>query len=283
VVVFAATSTDLYLLNNTTLCVVESVEGRRALFGAVGRRPLAMEQFNNLVFATQANVVPQVFDISSASAFSDALGSPPQARYISIVGKFVVLSGLLSNPEPGQMVRPQRRQRRNSWTAGINSSDEQDLADGGFCRGVAGGESGVIMQDTIIRRMLYLPGDPRVFQIEKIAEGLGIYGPYSLVRSGAGDLLLFAERLSPDRSRRGSGADRPRTGRPDVFRRSGRRQPQLFQGLADPRSTRILWVYKSVNGASNQFDKALLYDTALDKFTPLRFSGEFCSRCRSPA
>lgn len=55
-------------------------------------------QTGNLVFATQANAVLQVFDLSSSTAFSNALGSPPQAAYISVVGRFLVLSGLLSTP-----------------------------------------------------------------------------------------------------------------------------------------------------------------------------------------
>lgn len=282
VVVFAATSTDLYLLNNTTLAWSKVSKGGGPYSALSAGDLWQFEQFNNLVFATQANVVLQVFDISSASAFSDALGSPPQARYISIVGKFLVLSGLLSNPNRVKWSGLNDVNGVNSWTAGVNSSDEQDLADGGFCRGVAGGESGVIMQDTIIRRMLYLPGDPRVFQIEKIAEGLGIYGPYSLVRAGSAIFFYSLKgfhRIDPGGVPVPIGRERvDRTFFADLDAAS----PQLFQGLADPRSTRILWVYKSVNGTSNQFDKALLYDSALDKFTPLRFSGEYLFHMSQP-
>ena len=46
----------------------------------------------------QANAVLQVFDLSSSSAFADAAGTPPQAAYVSVVGRFLVLSGLLSTP-----------------------------------------------------------------------------------------------------------------------------------------------------------------------------------------
>jgi hypothetical protein len=40
----------------------------------------------------------QVFDLSSSTAFANCAGSPPQAAYISVVGRFLVLSGLLSKP-----------------------------------------------------------------------------------------------------------------------------------------------------------------------------------------
>ena len=57
---------------------------------------------------------------------------------------------------------------RGSSTCRITESDARSQS--GIVRGIAGGESGIIVQDTIVRRMIYLPGDPRVFQIEKIAE-----------------------------------------------------------------------------------------------------------------
>ena len=43
-----------------------------------------------------------------------------------------------------------------------------------------------------------------------------------------------------------------------------------------------MWFYKSVNGATNQFDKALCYDPVLDRFTPLRVSGEFVFNMAQP-
>ena len=56
-------------------------------------------------------------------------------------------------------------------------------------RGVAGGESGLIMQDASIRRMIYAPGSPVIFQIERLAQDKGIFAPLSLVR--AGDRVFF--------------------------------------------------------------------------------------------
>jgi hypothetical protein len=54
-------------------------------------------QFNNFVFAVQINTAPQVFDLTSSTAFADLAGSPPQARYIAVVNRFVFLSGLGSS------------------------------------------------------------------------------------------------------------------------------------------------------------------------------------------
>ncbi|MGJ4954625.1 hypothetical protein ACQR1H_03200 [Bradyrhizobium sp. HKCCYLRH2015] len=274
VVVFGATATDLYVMNNTTFGWGRVSKGGAA-YAAISAGDLwQFRQFNNLVIAVQANTVPQVYDISSASAFVDLAGNPPQARYIDIVGRFVVLAGLLSNPNRVQWSGLNDVNGPNSWTPGLNSSDYQDLADGGFARGIAGGETGIILQDTIIRRMIYLPGDSRVFQIEKIAEKLGIYGSYSLVRSGASVFFYSLKgfhRIDPGGSPVQIGRERVDR---SFFADLDASSPQLFQGAADPRSSRVFWFYRSVNGQANQFDKALCYDAVLDKFTPLRVSGE---------
>jgi hypothetical protein len=72
-----------------------------------------------------------------------------------------------------------------NWTSGVNSSDFQDFPDGGIVRGVAGGEFGTVFQDQAIRRMSYIPGSPLIFQIERIAQDLGLFAPYSIVRAGS--------------------------------------------------------------------------------------------------
>jgi hypothetical protein len=282
VVCFAATATDLFKLSNTDFSWSNVSQGGVSYSAIPTTEQWSFTQFNNLVIVVQVNVAPQVFDISSSTEFADLAGSPPQARYCDVVGRFVVLTGLLSNPNRAQWSGLNDVNGASSWTPGVNSSDYQDFPDGGITRGIAGGESGVIFQDNVIRRMTYLPGDPRVFQIEKIAEGLGIYGPLSLIRSGASVFFYSLKgfhRIDP------GGAPTP-IGRERVdrtfFADLDATQPQLFQGAADPRSSRILWVYKSVNGVTNQFDKALCYDPVLDRFTPLRFSGEFLFKMAQP-
>src|SRR5204863_663594 len=106
--------------------------------------------------------------------------------YIAIVGRFVVLSGLLSTP---YRIQWSGLNGVTTWTGGINSSDYQDLPDGGIVRGVAGGEYGLILQETAIRRMVFAPGSPVIFNIERITESKGQMAPYSLIR--AADKIFF--------------------------------------------------------------------------------------------
>lgn len=229
-------------------------------------------QFGSLVFATQENSVLQVYDLSSSSAFADCAGSPPQAAYISVVGRFLVLSGLLSNPF---RIQWSGLNATTTWTSGTNSSDYQDLPDGGIVRGVGGGESGVIFQDQAIRRMSYIPGSPLIFQIERIAQDKGLFAPYSIIR--AGDLIFFHSahgfhKVAP-------GGIPEQIGREKVdrtfFDDLDKTELRMFIGASDPRSTRVFWAYKSTSGTTGLYDKILGYDYALERFFPVEMSGEY--------
>src|SRR5258708_1743398 len=213
---------------------------------------------------------------------AELAGAPRQARYIDIVGRFVVLSGLLTTPQRVQWSGLNDVNGATSWTPGINSSDFQDLPDGGIVRGVAGGETGVILPDSAIRRMTYVPGSPVIFQIERISQDKGLFGPYSLVR--AGERIFFFSTQGFHRIDPGgfpTPIGRERVDR-SFFADLDRGNLQLFIGAADPRNSRVLWAYKSANGTSNQFDKILCYDWVLDRFSPIKIGGEYLLQLSQP-
>ncbi len=275
VVTFAGTSTKLYKLNNTDFTWTDVSKGASTYSALSSTAQWQFAQTGNLVFATQANAVLQVFDLSSATAYSDALGSPPQAAYISVVGRFLVLSGLLSTPYRIQWSGLNSFNASTSWTSGVNSSDFQDFPDGGIVRGVAGGEAGIVFQDQAIRRMSYVPGSPIIFQIDRITQDKGLYAPYSIIRA-AERIFFYAgqgfHKIEP-------GGVPEQIGREKVDRTFladlDKGNLQLFIGAADPRSTRVYWAYKSVSGAVGTYDKLLGYDFLLDRFFPVSVAGEY--------
>jgi hypothetical protein len=275
VIIFAGTSTKLYKLNNTDFSWTDVSLGAGTYGALTSTAQWQFAQTGNLVFATQANAVLQVFDLSSSTAFAVAAGSPPQAAYISVVGRFLVLSGLLSFPYRIQWSGLNSFNAAASWTSGTNSSDFQDFPDGGLVRGVAGGEFGVIFQDQAIRRMSYLPGSTIIFQIERMTQDMGLYAPYSIIRAGS-TIYFYA----------GQGFHKIEAGQLPV--QIGRERVdrtfiadldkgnlQLFMGAADPRGTRIYWAYKSVSGTAGVYDKILGYDSALDRFFQISMTGEY--------
>lgn len=229
-------------------------------------------QFGNLVFATQKNVVLQVYNLSSSSAFADCGGSPPQADYVSVVGRFLVLSGLLSTPF---RIQWSGLNDTTNWTSGVNSSDFQDLPDGGICRGVAGGEFGTIFQDQAIRRMSYIPGSALIFQIERVTQDQGLFAPYSIVRAGPNIFFYSSQgffKISP-------GGYPEQIGRERVdryfFQDLDKTEIRTFIGASDPRSTRVFWAYKSTSGTTTLYDKIIGYDYAIDRWFTIAMTGEY--------
>ena len=237
-------------------------------------------QFGNYVIAVQANVAPQVFDLSSSTAFANLSGSPPQAAYASIVGRFVVLSGLLSAP---YKIQWSALDDVTGWTPGTNSSDEQEFPDGGIVRGVAGGEFGVVFQDQAIRRMSYIPGSTIIFQIERIAEQKGLFGPYSIVR--AGDTVFFHSAKGFHKIEPGSPPVQIGRERVDrtFFDALDKNALKLFIGAADPRSTKVFWAYKTASSSvTTRYDAIIGYDSALDRFFPVLMTGEYLMGLSQP-
>lgn len=228
-------------------------------------------QFGNLIKATQKNVALQTFNLASDTAFSNNAGSPPQASYISVVGRFLVLSGLLSNPF---RIQWSGLNDTTNWTSGTGSSDFQDFPDGGIVRGVAGGEFGIVFQDQAIRRMSYIPGSPLIFQIERISQDSGLYAPYSIIR--AADLVFFHSahgfhKIAPGGVPEQIGRERvDRT----FFDDLDKTELRMFIGAYDPRSTRVYWAYKSTSGTSGLYDKIIGFDFALNRWFTISMTGE---------
>lgn len=275
VVTFAGTATNLYKLNNTDFSWTNVSTGGTSYSALSSTAQWQFAQTGNLVFATQANAPLQVYDLTSSATFGNALGSPPQAAYISVVGSFLVLSGLLSTPYRIQWCGLDNFNASNSWDNVSAGADFQDFPDGGIVRGVAGGESGIIFQDQAIRRMSYVPGSPVIFQIDRITQDKGLYAPYSIIR--AGERIFFYAGQGFHKIEPG-GVPEP-IGREKVDRTFladlDNGNLQLFIGAADPRSTRVYWAYKSVSGSTGTYDKPLGYDFLLDRFFPISMQGEF--------
>ncbi len=274
IALFAGTITDLYMLNNTngTWGKVSRAGGYSAVpSGAIW----SFAQFNNFVFACQQNDIVQIFDLTSSALFANAADSnTPQASFVTVVNSFLVLSGIASpNVYRIQWSGLNDVSSSQSFTSGINSSDFQDLADGGIVHGVSGGEYGVIFQDTCIRRLLYAPGSPFVFQIDRIAVDDGLLVPYSLIRAGNNIFWLGPQgfkMLPPGGVPTPIGKERvDRTFTIDC----DFTHPELIQGSNDPTHTRVLWAYKSVGNSQTTADKMMVYDWALDRWAVVSGGG----------
>lgn len=283
IAVFAGTSTDLYLLNNTTFSWDRISKGGVSYGTLVSSDDWRFAQFENLVIAVQVNTVPQKFTLGSSTEFADLGGSPPQASHIAIVNGFVLLTGLLSNPQRAQwsdLFAPE------TWAAGTGLADFQDFPDGGICHQCSGGDAyGVVFQDEAIRTLTYAPGSSVVFQIARISTQDTLFAQYSVVTAGTRTFFISAQ---------GFKVILPGTGEPQSI---GKEQVdrfffgdvdanslQLVIGAADPQATRVYWAYKSQQGSTGLFDKILCFDWSVKDrpWTLIPMSGQYLGYLAKP-
>lgn len=143
------------------------------------------DQWGNTVIATNFNNVPQQITMGGAS-FADLPGSPPRARYVSVIKDFVVLASLLeAGTNQNARVRWSAFNNSDIWTPSVTlQSDFQDIQKGGAITGIEGGESGLIFQEEQINHMVY-EGPPRIFRFDVPSQEIGCRVPGSITRYGA--------------------------------------------------------------------------------------------------
>jgi hypothetical protein len=112
-------------------------------------------------------------------------GSPPDASMVAIVRNFVFLAG---DPAAQSTVTWSAVNNAEGWTIGTNQSDEQLIPDGGPITGLAGGEYGLVFQQSAISIFEYV-GSPVIFQCRKISDALGSICPGGIAQ--AGKLVFF--------------------------------------------------------------------------------------------
>lgn len=283
IAVFAGTSTNLYLLDNTTFAWSNVSKGGGPYSTLVASDNWQFRQFNDLVIAVQENTVPQKYSLSGGGVFADLGGSPPQASHIAIINRFVVLTGLLSN---SQRVQWSDLDAPETWTAGVGLSDFQDLPDGGVCHGISGGDAyGLVFQDEPIRSFVYAPGSAVTFQITRIAQQDPLYAQYSVIEAGGNVLFLSAQgfkMVTPGGTPTPIGKERVDR---FFFRDVDTANLQLVIGAADPTATRVYWAYKSKAGQTGLFDKVLCFDWSVGqngRWSLLPISGEYLTALAKP-
>jgi len=277
---FAGTATRLYKLNNTSFAWTDVSLAGSAYASLSAAFNWQFVQFNNFVIAVQQNVPPQVFDLTSSTAFANLGGSPPQASYVAIINRFVVLCGLLSFP---YRVQWSGLNQTTTWDNVTAQSNYQDLADGGLTRGVAGGDQyGIVFQDSAIRSMTFNPGSPTVFDILKVSSSDGMFAPYSAVNAGGATYFCSTQgfkSIAPGGTPVPIGKEKFDRA---FFADADQANPQLIIGAADPVAPRIYWSYKSLAGQAALFDKIIIYDWMLQRASLVLMSGEYLATLAKP-
>ncbi|MBV8166218.1 MAG: hypothetical protein JO021_05455 [Alphaproteobacteria bacterium] len=146
-------------------------------------------QFGALALAVNGVDPPQKFDLAVGTNFAALGGKPPVAAFVTTVRDFVLMGKIGSTP---QRIQWSGLNNCEIWgSIPVSQADFQDLPDGGNVTGLVGGELGVVLQETAVRRLTY-EGSPVVFRIDKIATDIGCSVPNSL--ASLLDLAFFLHK-----------------------------------------------------------------------------------------
>lgn len=168
-ILLAGTDSGLYRLTSTTATSIVVGTFSSNWFFA---------QFGDYVICLNGGA-PLKYTISLGSGTTLG-GSPPTSSYAAIVNDFVFLAGNSTNQN---RVYWSAINNAEGWTGGTNQSDIQDLPDGGAITGLAGGEFGLVFQDTAIHMFEYV-GSPIIFSRRKVSSSVGALCHGSIAQHG---------------------------------------------------------------------------------------------------
>lgn len=229
----------------------------------------AFAQFGDLAIATNFADPPQKLDLTNPSAiFEDLGGSPPVAKYVTVVGSFLQFGNIIE----GATLFPRRVQwsglnNAEEWVPGVNSSGRQDFLDGGPINGMVGGDVGYTFQTQGIQRQIFLPASALIFQFDKIETDRGLLAPGSLIhiakkvyfldRTG---FYMFDPRTNMSTT---IGVDKV-----DRFFNSDKRAntDSLIQSAFDPVNHYVFWSYVSKDNSGITPDRILIYNWETKEF-----------------
>lgn len=256
--IIAGTQTTLNLLNPATLGWTD-VSGPSAPYAVPDSDRWSFARFGALLLAANIGDPLQVYNVDAPLAFADVAGSPPQAKYVTVAGDFVMLGNIAGSP---QRVRWSGVNDSAWWTSGERGSDFQDFPDGEDITGVFGDSVGaVVFQRKMIRVMTFDPGSGFVFRTEVANPGRGSIAPLSIVQIGPRDFVYLCE----------DGFFRGLEGRPIGAERVDKTfladinhsDISVVRGVADPFKKIVWYQYPNAQG----INKLLGYNWQLDKWT----------------
>lgn len=248
-----------------TTAAGDAIAFEGAAYTTSGTQRWQFETFGDLLVATNFVNSPQKLDVTGSGDFADLGGSPPKARYITVVRDFLVL-GCIENNE--RRVQWSAINNAEGWTPGTDSSDFQDFPAGGPVRGLIGGETGYVWLTDKVFRMVFVPGSEFIFQFDEIEGGRGLRSPYSLVKWGSEAFYRGTDGFY--RFDLASGASQQiGVGKWARFFEEDQRAGTDFEllGGVSPNNRAVMWAYVSRENPGLIPNRLLIYDWVLDEAT----------------
>jgi hypothetical protein len=224
------------------------------------------------IIACALEAEPQLISLGSAR-FADLGGSPPKAKYVAVVGDFVVLGNINDGSAKPTTIKWSGIDDATAWTPSATTlSDVQELRSnekngGGQITGLTGGlEYGLIFQEYTIQRMTY-SGSPYVFTINEVLPGIGTENSNSITQEGR--LIHFLGQDGFYELVDGSNARKIGDQKVDAWFRSDydSNYPNSVVGASDPRSSLVIWTYPGADSSGGRPNKYIAYNWFVEKWS----------------
>ncbi len=171
--IIAGTATNLYRQDGTSWTSI----GSGYTLGPLNRWRFA--QFGQHAIAT--NGVDEMVKIDlDTDVVTFLAGLPPTFEALAVVNNFLVGTKM-----EGEVNKVAWSGENNAewWTLTQRKSDYQQFPDGGEVTGIIGGEVGLILQRSAVRRMAYVGGNA-LFRFDKISSNVGCASVHSVAQHG---------------------------------------------------------------------------------------------------
>lgn len=193
------------------------------------------DQFGDLVIGVNGGD-PVKYDMIAGTA-AVLGGTPPVSDLVATVRNQLFLAG---DPDARSTLAISGYNDSEGWTAGTNQCLFVPFTDGGSIMGLAGGETGLILQQRAVRRAVYT-GDVAVWQFDKISQNIGCMAKGSV--ASAGQMVFFLSEqgfMVTDRNTvTPIGAEKTDK---TFFELYSREDIQRISCAVDPRTTVVTWL-----------------------------------------
>lgn len=221
--------------------------------------------YKDRMIATNFADVIQANTMSTGSSFGALAGTPPQARFISAFGEFLVTANTAAS---AMQVRWSSISNPESWTIGTDQADAVTFPDGGLIRGLGYADVLYVFQEQAIRRIVYV-GPPTIMNIDVIERGRGPVTGNSLAQLGGAFFYLGEDGFYLFTGQQSQPIGHGKID--DWF--AADHNPGFLDRMSaavDPVNKIVAWLYTSNASPSGQPDSLILYHWAADRWAYAR-------------
>jgi hypothetical protein len=271
---YAGTATKLYEYNSTDTTWSDVTRAVGGNYNLTSEDLWDATQFGDFAVFTNVNDAPQVVNVNTGlgTKFADLGGSPPQAKYCTVMDNVLVLANLSTDETSIQW---SDNNDSTEWSAGV--ADSQAFPDAGAVQGVFPHARLILQQNG--QRQIILTGDSAKFEFPELAETKGTVVPYGSVELGGICVWLATDGFYIGNANEQRAISNYRVSS-YFFNTYNSSDAWRINATHDPFASRILIAYPDASTDYNT--RVLVYDWALDKWSELVVNTFFISRMAAP-